>query len=245
MSFDIMAALTVFGSVFLTELGDKTQLAAFSLASTTRRPLTIFAASSAAFFVSSLLAAVLGSLLSTRVEFLSSYIAPVLFIAFGLFIFFKKEAPAIYGAFAEAAKTESLLSRRFLKELERRGLMNGEIKQLFDDEKTHEDFFRLFIKKKFLFDDNINDNAELLKEHSSNIAVADSFKKLSDAEFIKAFLRLEEASMAFYAFLLDHMKNNKEHEGDSMTAVLEKIFSDEQRHVEICKKLLKGLGAAL
>jgi putative Ca2+/H+ antiporter (TMEM165/GDT1 family) len=53
-----------FGTIFLAEIGDKTQLAALSMAAETRLPLTVFLAASAALGLVTLLGVVLGSLIS-------------------------------------------------------------------------------------------------------------------------------------------------------------------------------------
>lgn len=60
----LQTALTSFGLVFLAELGDKTQLAVFALASRTRAPWAVFVGAGAALLVSTALAVALGSLLS-------------------------------------------------------------------------------------------------------------------------------------------------------------------------------------
>ncbi|NPA95111.1 MAG: TMEM165/GDT1 family protein [Thermodesulfobacteria bacterium] len=59
--FDFKIFITVFGSVFLSELGDKTQLATFLFATTEKgRALSVFAGSACALVLSSALA-VLGA----------------------------------------------------------------------------------------------------------------------------------------------------------------------------------------
>jgi putative Ca2+/H+ antiporter (TMEM165/GDT1 family) len=53
--------LTVFGTTFLAELGDKTQLATLSFASANKHPLTIFLGGSLALICTTLLAVVVGA----------------------------------------------------------------------------------------------------------------------------------------------------------------------------------------
>ncbi|MGB5164075.1 MAG: TMEM165/GDT1 family protein [Woeseiaceae bacterium] len=82
---DLKTFVAVFGTVFLAELGDKTQLATVLFAS---RPsvslVTVFVGASAALILSSVLAVAAGSLISS---FLNprylSYIAGAGFIAIG------------------------------------------------------------------------------------------------------------------------------------------------------------------
>ena len=58
---------SVFITVFLAELGDKTQIATIALSGTTNRPLAVFIGSSAALIAASLLGALAGGSLATFV----------------------------------------------------------------------------------------------------------------------------------------------------------------------------------
>jgi putative Ca2+/H+ antiporter (TMEM165/GDT1 family) len=62
MDFSLLAS--TFITVFLAELGDKTQLAIVSLSGTSSRPLAVFAGSSLALVLASLLGAAAGGSLS-------------------------------------------------------------------------------------------------------------------------------------------------------------------------------------
>lgn len=78
--------LAIFGTVFLAELGDKTQLATVLFAS--KEPsnlLLVFAAASLALILSSAIAVAAGSTLSNYIDpRLLSYIAGAGFIAIGM-----------------------------------------------------------------------------------------------------------------------------------------------------------------
>ena len=77
--------LTVFGTVFLAELGDKTQLATLLFASRSDASLyTVFSAASLALVLSTAVAVLVGASLSSYLnpQYLS-YIAGVGFIAIG------------------------------------------------------------------------------------------------------------------------------------------------------------------
>ncbi len=82
--------LSAFGLVFLAELGDKTQLAAFTLAAKTRRPWEVFAGASLALVVVTGLGVVLGDLIRRAVPAKALAIgAAVMFIAVGVVLLVK------------------------------------------------------------------------------------------------------------------------------------------------------------
>jgi putative Ca2+/H+ antiporter (TMEM165/GDT1 family) len=56
--------LTTFGIIFLAEMGDKTQIAAMTMAATKKRPWEIFIGSSLALVAVSAIGVIVGSLLS-------------------------------------------------------------------------------------------------------------------------------------------------------------------------------------
>lgn len=84
MDFKLFAV--VFGTVFLAELGDKTQLATLLFASREQAPLwTVFFAASAALVLTSALGVLAGGLVSSYVDpRVLSYVAGVGFIVIGI-----------------------------------------------------------------------------------------------------------------------------------------------------------------
>ena len=90
---DIRLFATVFATIFVAELGDKTQLATLLYASDSEHPrLTVFAASAAALVASSALAVLAGSAVA---EFVSPrvlrWVAGIGFIAVGLWVIVSSE----------------------------------------------------------------------------------------------------------------------------------------------------------
>ena len=55
--------LTTFGTIFLAEMGDKTQLAAMTMAAETKKPFTVFVGAAVALACVSALGVVVGGLL--------------------------------------------------------------------------------------------------------------------------------------------------------------------------------------
>jgi len=83
----LQTILTSFGLVFLAELGDKTQLAVLALASRSKAPWGVFIGAGGALLVSTVLAVVLGGLLSRCLPASATriihYVAGVLLIVVG------------------------------------------------------------------------------------------------------------------------------------------------------------------
>ncbi|MGH7338660.1 MAG: TMEM165/GDT1 family protein [Myxococcota bacterium] len=90
---DLRLFATVFATVFLAELGDKTQLATMLYAADASHPkLTVFAASAAALVLTSGLGVLAGSLVSECVnERVLRWIAGLGFVAVGLWVLLGKD----------------------------------------------------------------------------------------------------------------------------------------------------------
>lgn len=81
---------TVFGTMFLAELGDKTQLATISFACTSKYPLAVFLGGSLALILSTLLAVLVGSGLQKVVPVkILHIIAAIAFIVIGVLLLIK------------------------------------------------------------------------------------------------------------------------------------------------------------
>ena len=83
--------LTVFGTIFLAELGDKTQLATMTYAASGDSKLTIFLAAASALTLSSLLGVLAGTVISKIIptDYLR-YMAGAGFIIIGLLMLFNR-----------------------------------------------------------------------------------------------------------------------------------------------------------
>jgi putative Ca2+/H+ antiporter (TMEM165/GDT1 family) len=84
---DLRVLFTTFGMIFLAELGDKTQLAALAFAAESKSRIAVFIGSAGALVLTSLLAVILGSVVSRFVPV--NYIktgAGTLFIILGLWM---------------------------------------------------------------------------------------------------------------------------------------------------------------
>ena len=82
--------LTAFSVIFLAELGDKTQLAVITMSASTKRPLSVFLGGSLAMVLLTGIGAAAGDIVIKYVpEDMLSKVAAVLFIAIGLWTWFK------------------------------------------------------------------------------------------------------------------------------------------------------------
>jgi putative Ca2+/H+ antiporter (TMEM165/GDT1 family) len=90
---DLKLFATVFATVFVAELGDKTQLATLLYASDASQPkLTVFAASAAALVLTSALGVLAGSLVGEYVNpKVVRWIAGLGFIAVGVWVLLSRE----------------------------------------------------------------------------------------------------------------------------------------------------------
>ena len=90
---DLKLFATVFSTIFIAELGDKTQLATVLYASDASHPkVTVFAASAAALILTSALAVLAGSLVAEHVNpKVVRWIAGLGFIAVGAWVLLARE----------------------------------------------------------------------------------------------------------------------------------------------------------
>jgi len=82
---DLRVLFTTFGIIFLAEMGDKTQLAAMTMAAQTKRPWAVFIGASVALAAVSALGVIVGSVIGDYVPLIwVKRIAAVAFIAIGV-----------------------------------------------------------------------------------------------------------------------------------------------------------------
>ncbi len=80
--------LSTFITIFIAELGDKTQLATLTMSGTSNKPLAVFLGSSAALVLASLVGALAGGSISNFVpEIILKSIASVTFFILGIRLF--------------------------------------------------------------------------------------------------------------------------------------------------------------
>ena len=88
---DLRVLLTTFGVIFLAEMGDKTQLAAMTMAADSRRPWAVFLGASLALIAVSGLGVLVGSLIGDYLPIVwVKRVAAVAFIVIGVLMLFGK-----------------------------------------------------------------------------------------------------------------------------------------------------------
>ena len=76
---------TTFVTVFLAEMGDKTQLTTITLSSTTNKPLAVFCGSSIALILATLLGALAGGSIATLIPaFFLKLVSGIVFLLIGV-----------------------------------------------------------------------------------------------------------------------------------------------------------------
>jgi len=89
MDFKIL--LTTFGTLFLAEIGDKTQLACVLMASKTQKPWTVFLGASLALVLACFLGVVFAQIISQKIPTeIIKKIAAAGFVIMGVLIYFDK-----------------------------------------------------------------------------------------------------------------------------------------------------------
>jgi putative Ca2+/H+ antiporter (TMEM165/GDT1 family) len=88
---DLRVLLTTFGIIFLAEMGDKTQLAAMTMAADTKKPWAVFLGASLALTAVSLLGVLVGTVLGDYVPVVwVKRVAAMAFIVIGVLMLFGK-----------------------------------------------------------------------------------------------------------------------------------------------------------
>jgi len=233
----------------VAEIGDKTQLAAFSLTSSTRRPVAIFLASSLALVLSTVIAALLGGTAQRLIPGYVRYVSAALFILFGLIILFSREAPKIKEGFLQAVLLENAIIKALPGLLEEAGGRKpaagggvadaDAVQDMLAEERSHADAFRLLIREKKLFRDDINRDPEL-QRHIERLKYPKNLRKLPPVERIRKILELEDAGVAFFRFLHAHLDATHHNEPEVQES-LSVIVEEEGHHKAILRALERRL----
>jgi hypothetical protein len=233
MIIDFNVILTAFVLVFMAELGDKTQLVAFSLTSTAKNPLIIFIATSLALSCSSVLAALLGAAVSHVLPQYTSWAAVALFFGFGCYILFSKEAPPVKDFFLKTIACETALLRAVPKIFKRAGKFDQRLTDILSEENGHALVFKTLLKEKRLFQDDINEDKQMA-ELIGRLAVPRGLLRRPFPEALEAVVAMEEAVRDTYAWFYEHL-SQEHHAGDDLCGLLGALVTEETEHIAFFK----------
>ena len=91
---------TTFVTVFLAEMGDKTQLTTITLSSTTNKPLAVFIGSSLALISATLLGALAGGSIANLIPaFLLKLLSGIVFLIIGINLLLQSKTEAFNDSF--------------------------------------------------------------------------------------------------------------------------------------------------
>lgn len=237
---DIGIILTTFLVVFFAELGDKTQLVAFSITSTTKNPILIFLATSLALALSSVVAALIGGVTSFLIPSFTTYIAGTLFLGFGFYILFSREPPKIKECFLKSLTLENNLIRLLPKLLKKMNSNDYRLIDILRQEKSHSEVFKILLKEKKLFKDDINETREL--EHCLEaLEIKQDILKLPASEALDVLISWEKAGIQVFQCILNHLENEEHHQDISLQELLKNLIKEEKEHIRFYTELHEEL----
>ncbi|MFH1761771.1 MAG: TMEM165/GDT1 family protein [bacterium] len=234
---DFQIVLWVFCIVFIAEIGDKTQIVAFSLTSSTRSPRHIFFGTSAALAASSLIASATGGFFSNLIPSYTAYISIALFFIFGFYIIFSKEPPKIKQALIKCVMLEKTTHQMLPRLFKKYNMPGSRVKTISTEDEDHAGIIRFLIKQKKLFKDDIND----LPRINNLIGDMDIDIKILKGGFkngIEKLIKIESVGIDFYTFLHDHLKEGHPEE-EKLRNDLSDIIIQEKEHLGILNSLLE------
>jgi len=237
---DIAVIFSTFLVVFFAELGDKTQLVAFSMTSTTKHPLLIFIATSLALSCSSVLASLLGGVTANVLPSFTGYISAALFLGFGVYILLSKEPPKIKECFLKSLSLETALIRILPRLLKKLGQYNYQALDILRQEKSHGEIFKVLLKEKKLFTDDINEHKEL-ECHIKELDLNKNIMRMPPNEALDEIIAREEAGMNVYCFILEHLNNESHHDETSLEALLKNLINEETAHLQFFRSMKESM----
>jgi len=239
--FEAAIFFTAFAVVFISELGDKTQLVAFSLTSTSRNPVLIFLATSLALSLSSLLATALGGLAKQVIPDFTVFVAIGLFFIFGFYILFAKEPPNIKEWFLKTVALETSLLHLVPRLFKKAGKYDYRIADILRQEHSHANVFRMLLKERKLFHDDINDDKEL-EDLQEKLSLSGDILRKPFAEALEIIIGQEETVRDVYRRLSDHLKLEHQDE-ESLGTLLGSLVEEENGHIASFKSFRTGADA--
>lgn len=232
----LTAILSAFAIVFVAELGDKTQLIAFSFTSTSKRPVLILLATASALLSTTIIAAFFGKIASHLIPSFAQYMASGLFIGFGVFILLSREAPKIKECFVAAVVTQNELIRALPKILRVQDKESYQVLDIVRQDFSHIAFFRHLVHNKKLFTDDINENNRL-DDILARLQQRYQYDKLSFSDAIHAIVEKKKTELELYELLHQHL-DAEHHDDQELQDLIQSLAKEERFHIHILGNLM-------
>ena len=236
LSFPVFA--TTFFLVLIAELGDKTQLVAFSLSASSERPKTIFAASSIALVSSTVLAGVFGKAANELIPAYAGYVSAGLFIIFGIYMLLRRDVSKVEEAFLAAISMERSCIRMIEKGFKCADCYEPRIMNIQREEHSHTGFFRILIKEKRIFEDAVNDETDIGPILAKLSPCSRRPKRMSFSEVLRELIEKERIAIAFFSHLLENVRSEHPHAAE-IRGMIRTMVEEEENHLEIYTCLLE------
>lgn len=235
----ISLIFSTFLLVLIAELGDKTQIVAFSLTTTSGRPVTVFLATALALVLSTVAASFLGGFASKLIPRITGYISAALFIGFGILILIRRKAEKLEDAFFNSITLEKSCIRVLNKLDACDEISDSRLSRISYDERSHFETFEILMKERFLFHSKIEETEELER-------VIEKLKpcpwKRGDPspELLDRLIESEEASIEFYRLLLRHV-DRQNRKSEEVKDLLTGMIEEEEEHRRIYRQIKENL----
>lgn len=236
----ISLIFSTFLLVLVAELGDKTQIVAFSLTTTSGRPVTVFLATSLALVLSTVAASLIGGFASKLVPQITGYISAALFIGFGILILVRWKTEKLEDAFINSITLEKSCIR-VLNKLDACGeISDSRFNRISCDERSHFETFEILMKERFLFHSGIEESEELDRV-IGKLKPCPWKRGDPSPELLDRLIEREEGSIAFYRLLLKHV-DRKHRKSEEVRDLLTGMIEEEEEHRQIYRQIKEEMG---
>lgn len=235
-SFSVFAATYLL--VLIAELGDKTQLVAFSLSASSERPKTIFIATSIALVASTIIAGVLGKVANELIPAFTGYISAGLFIAFGVFMLLRRDISKVEEAFLAAITMERSCIRMIEKGFKCADCYEPRIMNIQRQEHSHTGMFRILIKEKRIFKDAVNDESDIEPILAKLSPCSRRPKRMSFPEVLRELIGKERSAIELFSHLLENVRSEHPH-AEEIRGMIRNMIEEEEEHLDIYTCLLE------
>lgn len=241
---DLGILFSTFLLIFLSEIGDKSQLVALSLSSRGHHPAALFLGSASALVFSSVLAALAGRTAASFLPGILPWLSGGIFLAVGLFVLFHRDKPDLEECLLQGATLERALADRLPSLLEEDPRIPPVMKQVAEEEKRHSDQFNILLLGKEL-NRIINYPPEPVSREIQQLHDAEKTKdsgflqRDNLRENLKEILRIERALYQLYHYLMEELTDKKGWE--SARRYLRKSLQEEDHHLALFTQLTAEL----